>query len=356
MAETIWNWRTVGLIVGFYTLLSMFFVPRLLFANEIKHELNMLLLFSVGNYMWAGLSLFVFYLGERFPVAYPANYRNLGFHLLFALAIASVFAPVYGLFVNFYNFGVVSLTLYQPAASFFINIVTNSFMYYTGSLAAHQAVFYSKKFRERESQLQQAELEILKMQIHPHFFFNTLNAISALMYSSPKEADKMIIQLGDMFRIALKQNKAQEIVLGDELKFLKAFLHIHQTLMNERLTVDWQIEPETLNALVPNLIMQPLAENAIKHGIAPLEEGGRITISSARRNGNLILTLSDDGLGFGMDHDKRSGGIGLVNTRARLQNLYGDSHTFAVDPRPAGGVTAKIEIPFRTTVVKNDES
>jgi sensor histidine kinase YesM len=186
------------------------------------------------------------------------------------------------------------------------------------------------------------------MQLHPHFFFNTLNAISALMYRSPKEADRMITQLGDLFRVSLRKDKAQEIPLKEELEFLKAFLQIHQTLMGKRLQVEWEVETETLDALVPNLLLQPLAENAIQHGIAPLETGGRIEIRAARQNGSLILQVRDDGHGLDSQNEsKKSGGIGLSNTRARLKNLYNGAHKFSIDEPSGGGVAVKIEIPFR---------
>jgi two-component system LytT family sensor kinase len=344
----IWNWRTIGAVLCFYTILSLFFVPRVFFGASVRAELTMLLLFALGNYIWAILTLAVFYLGEKFPVTYPLNVKNLALHFLFSLGLAAVFTPAYVALVNFYNYGVVSLIVNALPASFIINTVTNSFMYYTGSLAAHQAIFYSQKFRERESQLQEAELQLLKMQLHPHFFFNTLNAISALMYRAPKEADRLIVQLGDMFRIALRKNKTQKVPLKEELEFLRAFLHIHQTLMGKRLQTKWEIEPETLDALVPNLILQPLAENAIQHGIAALEEGGNLTISAVRENENLFLRISDDGCGLSFPSENhKENGIGLANTRARLENLYPGAHGFSVAEPPGGGTRVEIKIPFR---------
>lgn len=343
----IWNWRTLGAVFCFYTILSLFFLPRIFFGQNMVSELAMILFFSLGNYIWVILTLVVFQLGENFPVIYPLNPKNLALHFLFSLAVAAFFTPFYVALVNLYNYGILSLTASELPAFFIINTVTNSFMYYTGSLAAHQAVFYSNKFRERESQLQQAELQILKMQLHPHFFFNTLNAISALMYRSPRQADRMIVQLGDLFRIALRKDKAQEILLKEELDFLQAFLQIHQTLMGKRLQTQWEIEPETLDAQVPNLILQPLAENAIQHGIAPMEAGGRITIFAAKQNGNLLLRVSDDGVGFDPAVKRLGDSIGLSNTRARLESLYGAKQKFSINESPGGGISVKIEIPFR---------
>jgi LytS/YehU family sensor histidine kinase len=308
--------------------------------------------FAFANYIWAGLTLAVFHLGEKFPIVYPFNLKNVALHFTFSLAIVSAFTIFYVAFVNFYNYGVVSLTINRFPAFFIINTATQGFMYYTGSLAAHQAVFYSRKFREQKSQLQEAELQILKMQLHPHFFFNTLNAISALTFRSPKEANRLITQLGDLFRNALRKDKAQEVPLKEELEFLQSFFQIHQTLMGNRLQIEWRIEPETLVGVVPNLILQPLAENAIQHGIAPQEAGGRITISAYRQKGNLLLQISDDGQGFVSQDGKKAVGIGLSNTRARLENLYNEAHKFLVEERASGGVTVKIEIPFQEQITE----
>jgi len=168
-----------------------------------------------------------------------------------------------------------------------------------------------------------------------------------LMYRSPKDADQMIIRLGDMFRVALKKDKTQEVSLREELEFLQAFLQIHQTLMGKRLQIESEIAPETLDALVPNFILQPLAENAIQHGLAPLEAGGRIKISAARQNGNLLLQIADNGSGFDPAAKHFNDGIGLSNVRARLANLYGEKQDFSIVEQPNGGVSVEIRIPFR---------
>lgn len=340
-------------VLCFYTFFSLFILPRIFFVENMRSELTMIFSFALGNYIWVGLTLLVFRLGEIFPVVFPFSIKNVALHFLFSLAIVSGFTVFYVAVINFQREGVIALTTGAFSPFFIINTATQGFLYYTGSLAAHQAVFYSNKFRERESQLQQAELQILKMQLHPHFFFNTLNAVSALTFRSPKEANRLITQLGDLFRIALKKDKLQEIPLKEELEFLQSFFRIHKTLMGKRLQVEWRIEPETLDALVPNLILQPLAENAIQHGIAPLEEGGRITIRAARRNGKLLLEVIDDGQGLLSTNERNNGnGIGLSNTRARLANLYDKAHEFSIEEPHEGGVTVKMEIPFREQITE----
>jgi LytS/YehU family sensor histidine kinase len=223
---------------------------------------------------------------------------------------------------------------------------------YPTVIGIQQAYLYFRESQERAFRLQQAELQVLKMQLHPHFFFNTLNALSALIYTSPKDADRMITQLSDLFRISLKKDKAHEISLKEELEFLKAYLQIHQTLMGKRLDVQWKIQPETLDALVPNLILQPLVENSIQHGIAPMEAGGQIEILAERSNGSLLLEVRDNGLGLIAGKTKNNSGVGIANTRARLENLYNSLHRFEINPLPEGGTVVSLEVPFHQALAK----
>jgi two-component system LytT family sensor kinase len=300
-----------------------------------------------GIYVWTLIAPLIVWLGYVFPINRRHARRNLFAHLIFCIVLGVVQHYVA-------NLGWVISGAATPGyfwSKFFdlpmiLNFVTGSFFRYVTIIAIQQAYFHFQESQESAFRLQQAELEVLKMQLHPHFFFNTLNAISALVYRSPKEADRTITQLSDLFRISLKKDKAQEVSLKDELEFLQAYLQIHQTLMGKRLEVVWKIEPETLDALVPNLILQPLVENAVQHGIAPLEEGGQIEISSRRSNNRLFLRVSDNGRGFPPDKIKNNG-VGLSNTRARLKNLYADAHEFEIAALPAGGASVNLEIPFR---------
>lgn len=306
-----------------------------------------------GTYVSAFITPFILWLGYRLPITRRHLRRNLFFHLLFSIVAGAVqhFAYALGLLaLNLTTAEAFRAGLFSLVA--LLNFISGSFLRNAAIIGIQQAYFYFRESQERAFRLQQAELEMLKMQLHPHFFFNALNAISALMYRSPKEADRMIIQLGDMFRIALRKDKSQEVSLKEELEFLQAFLQIHKTLMGKRLQTKWEIEPETLDAAVPNLILQPLAENAIQHGLAPLEAGGQIKISAAKLNGNLLLQVSDDGIGFDPAAKRLGGdGIGLSNTRARLENLYGEEQKFSIDESPAGGISVRIEIPFREQII-----
>lgn len=350
-------WRIALLILAAHTVFFIIQIPQVYLHNTQNPRAASgdvwisIARLSWGVYLWAMIAPLILWFGYRFPIARQHLWRNLFFHSL--LSIASGIIQHYG-----YSLGLLALNLTTPEAfraSLFnlpvlFNFISTSILRYAAVIGIQQAYLHFRESQERAFRLQQAELEVLKMQLHPHFFFNTLNAVSALMYRAPKEADRMIVQLGDIFRLALRKEKAQEVALKEELEFLQGFLQIHQTLMGKRLQVEWRIEQETLDASVPNLILQPLAENAVQHGLAPLERGGRITICAARQNGNLLLQVTDDGQGFIAKKGDKNDGIGLSNTRARLENLYGNGQKFSIDEVPNGGVTVKIEIPFREQI------
>jgi len=270
-----------------------------------------------------------------------------------------VFSFLFGVFQHYgYHIGLGLLGMFTARAvresilnlSLMFNFVSAAMVRYATVIAIERAYLYFRESQERAFRLQQAELQVLKMQLHPHFFFNTLNAISALIYRSPKDADRMITQLGDLFRIALKVDKAQRVSLAEELEFLKAFLQIHQTLMGNRLRVRWEIEPDALSALVPNLILQPLVENSIRHGLAPLEQGGRIEVRAALRDERLVMQVRDSGLGLASPKIEDKAGVGLANTVARLKNLYGAAHRFEINALPGEGTVVRIELPFQEQV------
>lgn len=221
-------------------------------------------------------------------------------------------------------------------------------------LGVLQALAYYEKFREREleasileTQLAQAQLQLLKMQLHPHFLFNTLNAITALMHQDVDLADRMIARLGELLRTTLENAGTQEVPLKQELEFINPYLEIEQARLGPRLNVSFAIEPEAMDAQVPNLLLQPLVENAIRHGIGPRPVPGIIEIGAQREGESLTLTVRDNGPGLNGKHLNGKRGIGLQNTRARLKQLYGDNHRFEIANAPNGGLLATITIPFR---------
>jgi len=217
------------------------------------------------------------------------------------------------------------------------------------------ALAYYRKYREREmlaimleSRLAQTQLQMLKMQLQPHFLFNTLNAISALMHQDVELADQMLARLAQLLRATLESAGTQEVPLKQELEFVELYLEIEQARFGPRLVVHIDAEAETMDAGVPNLILQPLVENAIRHGIAPRPQTGHIEIRARRENGELRVEIMDDGPGLAGDSSvPQREGVGLTNTRARLRQLYGNAHQFTLANRAGGGLVVTVCVPFR---------
>jgi signal transduction histidine kinase len=198
-----------------------------------------------------------------------------------------------------------------------------------------------------ETQLSQTRLRTLQAELHPHFLFNTLHAISSLVHSRPDAADRMISRLSDLLRLTLDRSGAAQVPLQEELEFLQKYLDIEQTRFQDRLTVRYEIEPDTLHAEVPRMILQPLAENAIQHGIGPRSGPGIVQISASRQDGRLWLEVRDDGVGLSERARARlHSGIGLANTRERLECLFGSAHSLEF-PDGGQGFTVRIGIPFQ---------
>jgi sensor histidine kinase YesM len=339
------------LIFGVHTfLLLLKIVPAYLFAlqnPEIAKSFPLTIArLAVFYYVSALITPFILWAGYLFPLTKRRLLRHLFVHLIIAVALGITHIYCYGLLLILLSINATEAFLanFFTAASL-VNNGLSSVAFYATIISIQQAYFYFRESQERAFRIQQAELEMLKTQLQPHFLFNALNAISTLVHQSPKDADRTITQLSDLLRISLSNGKTQEVTLKVELEFLQAYLHIQQTLMKQRLEVKWNIDAAALDALIPNMILQPIAENSIKHGLAPLEEGGRLEVSAIRRNGTLLLELSDNGRGIGEKEPRE--GIGLSNTRARLEHLYGNEHQLNFVAPPSGGCSVKIEIPFR---------
>lgn len=204
---------------------------------------------------------------------------------------------------------------------------------------------------ELEARLAQAKLQALRMQINPHFLFNTLNAISALVHTNPHVADDMITDLSELFRVSLESSDDQEIPLSRELESLQRYLAIERRRFGSRLQVEQNIAPEILNALVPTFILQPLVENAIRHGIEPQASAGKVAIRGRRDGDQIKLSISDNGKKPGdsasAGNKLNRQGIGLANTQARLQQLYGNGQSLSIGQGELGGWTVEIQLPFR---------
>ena len=220
-------------------------------------------------------------------------------------------------------------------------------------LVAH-AVSYYRRFRERElratqleGQLAKAHLQRLKSQLQPHFLFNTMHSISALMLTDVNAADRMMCRLSDLLRISLETADTQITTLNRELEFVTCYLEIEKVRFEERMKVIFDIAPETLDAQVPHLLLQPLVDNAVKHGISKLSVGGEIRITVRRQDNELQLQIKDNGPGVRKTGTLATNGRGLRITRERLESLYGQKQSLELVSPPEGGVTIRVCIPFR---------
>jgi sensor histidine kinase YesM len=234
----------------------------------------------------------------------------------------------------------------------FVNLI----IYWT-ILGVFYAMDYYNQYRERElrcvqlkNQLNESRLKALKMQIHPHFLYNTLNALSTLVLQNKKEqAVSMIAKFGDFLRMTLDDEGRETIPLAQELEFAQRYLDIQKIRFQDRLTVHWDVQPSSLNALVPNLILQPIVENAVRHAVASREEGGSITLHAHRNNGSLNVSVEDNGPGIPDEilngHGK---GIGLKNFRDRLATTYGDNHVCRLENHSEGGAMIEFVIPYQS--------
>jgi len=248
----------------------------------------------------------------------------------------------------------------EPSIPFFAHVLSRTFMdiqRYWYVLLITQAIAFYGKYQERElfssqleAQLARAQLEVLKIQLEPHFLFNTLNSIAALARYDGEAAEHMTLQLADLLRMSLDGVGVQEVPLQQELMFLQKYIDIQQTRFRDRLQVEIDIDPGTMDTLVPNLILQPLVENAIRHGIGPRRSPGLIRIATWRDHDDVWMEIRDNGTGLtsgrgGMPPE----GVGLRNTRGRLQQLYNEDHAMVLEDAPGGGCTVKIRVPYRTS-------
>jgi two-component system, LytTR family, sensor kinase len=239
-------------------------------------------------------------------------------------------------------------------ATGFSNFGSNVLRYWLIASAYH-AVAYHREVRDRdvraarlEASLARARLDSLQGRLHPHFLFNTLNSIGALIREDPAAAERMLGSLSELLRASLNAEPSREVTLERELDLLRQYVSIQQMRFQDRLSVSIETAPDVMHAYVPHLVLQPLVENAIRHGIAPREAAGHVRIAAGRDGERLRLVVEDDGVGVTHDSPQEGGGFGLSGTRARLEQLYGRQASLALHPRTPSGVSAVVDLPFHT--------
>jgi two-component system, LytTR family, sensor kinase len=306
--------------------------------------------------VWATNTIIIFSLSRRFALDRRPRAARILIHMLAAIVISAIQSSaeaIIGILTG-------ALAVDNFMAWFFAGIPFNVIVYWLIVGVAHGMMFY-RRYRQRDaeaavlaSRLANAELEVLKSQLHPHFLFNAMNTISALMHRDVKAADRMLARLSELLRAALDHTSEQEVSLSDELNFLESYLEIEQTRFGERLHVEVDVPPNVLDAVVPHMIMQPLVENAIRHGVAPRAAVGTVTIRARGRRDMLDLEVLDDGPGVPPGRSP-NGGLGLANVKARLQQLYGERFSFEPRNRAEGGFRVTMSIPFRPMAADDPE-
>lgn len=338
------GWTLVALYFAIQAYYNPAFMPRVPWSHALKVNFTY-------YYLWALCTPIVIFLGRRFRFDAGRWTVSLLVHLAASAALTLVQIVVAEAFLSVLT-GVQRPGSFTEQMSFAFGVnFQSSLPTYWLMLFLYLAIDYYAKFREREirtlqleTQLSQATLQALKMQLNPHFLFNALNSISSLMYTDVESADAMLARLSEFLRMTVDRDLAQEIPLEQELDFVRRYLEIEQIRFEERLHVSIEADEQAQRATVPSLALQPLVENAIHHGIAPRPQGGAIEIRAYRENAHLHLSVMDDGVGAPAQPRER---IGLANTRARLERLYGEDQRLSITDMPNGGFRVDMVIPYR---------
>ncbi len=355
----------VATVLGLWGALVLLFAVPLALPGSVSWP--QALSFAIS--FWAFWLLFlpaVAWLSFRFPIEKSTLLRNISLHLLACLLVVGTNRAAFKAAARIFR----AQPLEAPGPPDSISArrgppVTISVFYgvravldvmvYGSLVCLCQAITNFRSSQERgrraaelEARLTSAKLQALRMQINPHFLFNTLNSIAALVYVNPRAADEMLGDLSGLLRRSFDSMDEQEVSLAQELEFIRAYLNIEQKRFGERLRVEQIVPDELMKALVPALILQPLVENAIRHGIEPRRGPGLVLIEAKRDGQQLHLTVRDDGSGL-PDTDSNSStrrGIGLANTQARLQGLYGRDQSFSFGKAEPQGYQVDIRLPF----------
>jgi signal transduction histidine kinase len=316
--------------------------------------------------LWSSWALFApvpFLLGRRFPFDRDGWQRALLVHIPAALATTSAHLLLVGTgrFALHQLYGVDADWTATTYDAFFRTLDFELPVYWALLGLQHAGDYYQQgRMREvqaahLETKLVEAQLLALQHQLHPHFLFNTLHAISALIHRDPDRADDMLERLSDLLRMTLRKVGVQEVPLADELDYLRVYLAIEQLHFGDRLSVMYRIDAEVVDAVVPTLILQPLAENAIRHGLEPQPGHGTLTIDAARVGNVLRIRVIDTGRGFRRPHQPLKG-VGLSNSHARLSRLYGSEAALSINDNPGGGSIVEIALPFQRASTTADNS
>ncbi len=338
-------WGKWVLFIGGWALLSLLFAPEvylynLMYLGRPIPWLNILQLTLVNAAVVVLFLPLIVFLTRRFPVERGSWHKALLVHVPACFAFGAAHSALYwAVCYASHALGYMLFFRFQP------NLLT-----YWAIVGFTQAVDYFQRYTERERQLAKAQLLLLKSQLQPHFLFNTLNTISAMMHEDVDAAEKTVMQLSDLLRLTLDNIGMHEIPLHKELDFVRKYSQIEQTRYPDTLQVRLDVEPATLDALVPSMILQPLVENSIRHGLDLRKDDGVIQVNARRKGDRLCLTVSDNGRGAADARHIREG-LGLSNIRLRLMHLHAANHRFQIETGDGcRGFAVSLEFPFRTAM------
>jgi two-component system LytT family sensor kinase len=316
-------------------------------------------------YLWAVCTPLILWLGRRFRIERPHWTRNLIIHVFAMTVLVSIIQTVFEATTMPPSSPFRGFTWPRLFRSIEEDFDTLALLYSVIILVDHSFVYYRRyqqslvKAANLQTQLAQAQLRALKMQLHPHFLFNTLHTITALVHEDPELAELTIARLSELLRLFLANSAIHEVPLGEELRILDLYLEMERTRFENRLSVQFDVPTDLRQAMVPSLVLQPLVENSIRHGIGKRSAPGRISVSAERYGDTLLLRVVDNGAGL-----QESGkycsqtGMGLAITRGRLESLYAEKQSLVLRDVQTGGAEVRITLPFRehTEQVENGEN
>ncbi|MET0623470.1 MAG: histidine kinase [Pyrinomonadaceae bacterium] len=347
------RWARLAFLWGVWALVGLFFSSQIYFyflGTRKQMSLPSALAWQMSAVVIFALSTpLVLLLARRYRVERQKWRRALAVHLAAGTAISAAWAAYHIFLDAFFGGGLSGFRLSSLPRVVFLHLDRELLVYWIIVVISH-AVDYYQRYREGELRASQAQLQALKMQLHPHFLFNALHSISALVHTDPEAADKMIARLGDFLRLTLESSAAQVVPLRQEIEFLNCYLEIERIRFRDRMTTRIEVDPQVLDCGVPNLILQPIVENAIRHGVSQRAGPGHVEVRAERAGTSLRLEVRDNGRGLPerpAAKAAKGGGVGLANTRARLQRLYGAAYRFELANAPDGGAVVTLEIPLQ---------
>ena len=347
----------LGIIWGIWIIVALFFSTQVFMMYYSERQpipyKQAFLVQGIGCFLWALVTPLVLWLARRFRIDRHRWFRKVLIHFVISVALVTTLISLHFIIYMVLAGRAGSITPLRLLGYLYPNLDRWLLVYWLILLMSHAFNYYNSyrkgelKASQLRTQLVQSQLEALKMQVQPHFLFNTLHSISALLSKDTDGARKMITRLGDFLRLTLENSGSMEVTLQQEIEFLHGYLEIERVPFQDRLTTDIKIDPAVLDARVPNLILQPIVENAMRHAIVN-SRSGHVEITAAPRNGVVRIEVNDNGPGLQVDRTletRRGKGLGLTNTQARLTGLYGTSARFEMTNRSSGGLTVMIEIP-----------